>query len=207
MPEPLPHEEYAHLYEDGLKNIEIEKGKLLEAKQEVNLGPLDTDLMSTLTSIFEKLSAAQERGPEEAFKTALEATNAVDAKRFILENLLEGMKRDNQANIQQLITRYQELGLLSKDSPPISPTLTPLQGTIALVERKSILERFGIAVAQLGIATFKAIPKFVEVEPGLTFVGPIPCLSFNLKGKAINGYEILEIARKAASGRWWRKTS
>jgi hypothetical protein len=202
MSEPLSLEEFAHLYEDGLKNLEIEKGKLLEVKQEIKLEPLDTDLMSTLTSIFEKLSAAQERGPEEAFKTALEAINVVDAKKFILENLLEGMKREDNVTIQQLMTRYQKLGLLSEDPPPIPPNQPPLQKTIALVERKSIWERVGIAVAQLSLVAFKAIPKFVDVEPSLTFIGPIPCLSFNLKGKAINGYEILETARKAVSARW-----
>jgi hypothetical protein len=36
-----------------------------------------------LNSIFEKLSASHESGPEEAFKKALEAINAVDARRFI----------------------------------------------------------------------------------------------------------------------------
>jgi hypothetical protein len=93
MPEPLSREEFEHFLRDGLKNLEIEKGRLAaESRRVAELASLDVELTTTLNEVFRKLSNDGRINPEQVFKEAIGALDNLDAKRFLIENLLEAMK-------------------------------------------------------------------------------------------------------------------
>ena len=67
---------------------------------------------------------------------------------------------------------------------------TPMQATIALVNRKSIWERIRTYIAQGAVNALKTVPKWIEVEP---IVSPLPpFISFALKGKGMSAQELIE---------------
>jgi hypothetical protein len=80
---------------------------------------------------------------------------------------------------------------------PAGPDIAPLQVTRALLARKSIWERVATAVAQVAVNALKTVPKWVEIEPHFGFVGPVPMLSFGLRGKGMTIHEFLEALLKS----------
>jgi hypothetical protein len=193
MPDPLPREEFEHFHRDGLKNLEIEKARLAAEQSPLELAPLDADLRATLISILERLAAAAKFDPEQVFKEALGSLDEVDAKRFLIENLLEAVKHGE--SITKTMKRYQDLGLLNTPPSPNAAETNPPGLGRSLVTRKSIWRRAALAVKQIIVNALKSIPKWVEIEPHVTFLGPLPMLSFALKGKGMSIQELLETLR------------
>ena len=120
-----------------------------------------------------------------------------DAKRFIIENALESLKAGK--TIKDTLTKYSELGLITAEGPAPSGNELPLSTTLALVERKSIWERVTTAVIQVGVNALKTIPKWVEIEPHVGFIGPVPHISFALKAKGMTVHDFLEALGGAES--------
>ncbi len=195
MPDIQSQEEFEHLHRDGVKNLELEKGRLAFAQSTHNMQTLDRGLSETLNSIFASLSGEGTSSPEAVFRKALKSLNEVEAKRFVLDNLLESVKRGEK--IREVLVRYGTLGLLPvADSDHQVLDSEPLKTTRALLERKSIWERVATTVMQIGINGLKTLPKFVEIEPHV-HVFPIPGLSFSLKAKGMSVYELFESLRDA----------
>ena len=188
-------EDFQHLHRDGLKNLEIERGRLAEARQRFDLGELDEDLLRKMTDARETLSAKLERGPETVFQFAVQLLGDVDAKRFIIENALESLKNGKKPS--EILTTFSSLGLITK-APSPKPTFDPLATTRALLERKSIVGRVMTALAQIGVNALKTVPKWVEIEPHFT-VFPVPSLGFALKGKGMSVHELFEALRGTES--------
>ncbi len=44
----------------------------------------------------------------------------------------------------------------------------------------------------MAINALKSIPKWVEIKPTITFVGPIPALGFVLEGKGMSIQDLLD---------------
>jgi len=188
-------EQFQHFHGDGLKNLELEKYRLQKERSEVNLLAFDDALQSTLDNIQAKLTDKAAQGPEAVFKETLHSLNEIEAKRFIILNVLEALKKGDK--IGDIIRRYGGLGLIPAKDATGPENTTPLQATRALLARKSIWERVTTAVAQLAINALKSVPKWVEIEPHFGFVGPMPMLSFSLKGKGMNVQELIEILLKS----------
>lgn len=199
MPETPSSEDFDHCHREGAKNLEIERGRLAEARRMSDLGSLDAGLTSTLAGVVERIAQARREGPEAVFKTVLAASDDVDAKRHVIENLLESAKRGD--NITEVLGRYQKLGLLPPPLPvQVQPTPEPV-GT-ALSRRKSIWKRVGMAIAQIAVNAFKSVPKWIEVEPQLTLIGPVPVIGFSLKGKGMTVHDLFETLREGVSAAW-----
>jgi hypothetical protein len=188
-------EQFEHFHGDGIKNLELEKARLEQERLKVNLLNLDDALLSTLTAEQVKLDKAAQ-GPEAVFKQALHSLNEVEAKRFVILNALEAVKRGE--GISKILQRYGDMGLIPARAPaPTDPDIGLLAGTCALLARKSIWERVATTVAQLAVNALKTVPKWVEIEPHFGFVGPVPMLSFSLKGKGLTIHEFLEALLKS----------
>ena len=195
MPDPLPREEFIHFHRDGLKNLEIDRARLVAEGRVSELATLDTELIETLNQVFKKLSDAGRTDPEQVFREAIGALDNLDAKRFLIENLLEALKRGE--GLKETLERYKNLGLI-RVAP--SPNITnPNLASVGkgLVTRKSLWRRVTTAVVQIAVNAFKSIPKWIEIEPQITFIGPIPAVSFTLKGKGMNIQELFETLRGA----------
>ncbi len=195
MPDIQSQEEFEHLHRDGVKNLELEKGRLALARSTFNLRSLDDGLEKTLNNTHESLAGELKSGPEAVFEQALKSLNQVEAKRFVINNVLESLK--NGQKINDVLTRYGGMGLVPPAVPDSTVEDNPFRMTQALLERKSLWERVTTSVAQIGVNAMKTVPKWVEIEPHVGFVGPVPTISFALKGKGMTVYELFEALRGA----------
>ena len=186
--------QFEHFHGDGVKNLELEKARLEQEHLKVDLQNLDVALQNTLAAEHKNLTDKGAHGPEAVFKQALHSLNEVEAKRFVILNALEALKRGEQTGT--ILKRYGELGLIPKRDQNAAE-ITVLAATCALVARKSIWERVATAVAQVAVNALKTVPKWVEIEPHFGFVGPVPMLSFSLKGKGMTIHEFLEALLKS----------
>jgi hypothetical protein len=169
------------------------------------VSPVIPELLETLTAILAHVSPDGPLNADAVFRNGLEAMELIDAKRFVIDNLLEGLKRGEDP--ATLVDRFRKLGLLSNPSATgIQPTI-PSDADVPseFIESKSMLKRWGLAVAQIVVNAIRTIPKFVEIEPSISFVLGVPALSFALKGKGMSIHELFEALR--APGRFYRGTS
>ena len=199
MLETQSQEDFEHFHNDGIKNLKIEEGELAEARSRFNLQNLDDGLQKTLGGARERLEEKSKSGAEEVFRQALKSLNEVEAKRFVIANVLESLK--NGQPIAEILPRYAKMGLA-----PLAPQLqTPVpidekhifEMTQALLERKSLWERVTTTIAQIAVNAVKTVPKWVEIEPHFGFVGPLPTLGFTIKGRGMSVYELFEALSKA----------
>jgi hypothetical protein len=193
MSDILSPEEFEHFHRDGLKNLEIDKMALAEGRQVKALAPLDVELRKTLNEIIAKISSAGETGPEQVFKEGIAALDKMDAKRYLIENLLESVKRGDK--IVDAMQRYKDLGLLSPNSTINEDPQEPKDFGDQLTSKRSIWKRATTAVVQITVNALKSIPKWIEIEPHFAFLGPIPMIMFTLKGKGMSIHDLFETLR------------
>jgi hypothetical protein len=48
---------------------------------------------------------------------------------------------------------------------------------------------------QISVDAFKSISKWIEIEPQVALIGPVPMLSFTLKGKGMSIHDLFETFR------------
>jgi len=201
MTEIQQQEEFEHFHRSALKNLEIDKGLLVQKQPTGSMRILDAELLETLERICADLRFDDQLKPDSVFRSALGAMDAIDAKRFLLDNILESLKAGK--HLPGILQNYQKLGLLR---PPPQGTVREGEEELdkpakEILERKGLMKQFALAVAQIAVNAFKSIPKMVEIEPMITFIGPVPALSFALKGKGITIHQLFETLR--ASGRFY----
>jgi hypothetical protein len=196
MSETQSQEEFEHFHNDGVKNLKIEEGELVQARSRFNFQNLDDGLQNTLRGARQSLEETSWSGPEVVFQQALKSLNEVEAKRFVIANVLESLK--NGQSINQILPRYAGMGLAPQfPAPTLIDEKNPFAMTQALLERKSLCDRVMTTVAQIAVNAVKTVPKWVEIEPHFGFVGPLPTFGFTLKGKGMSVYELFEALSKA----------
>ena len=193
MSDPAIPEDYDHLYGDSLKNLELEVARLERENESPAIAPLDEDLKATVKEIGRKLAAARSAQPETAFRAAIGSLEQVDAKRFLVQNLLEAIKRGEA--VGATLKKYHDLGLLERkvDAGAVA-AVTPSGLGRQLLERKGLLKRVALAVQQIAANALRSVPKWVEIEPHVTLL-PFPSLGFTLKGKGMSIHELYETLR------------
>jgi hypothetical protein len=95
-----------------------------------------------LSKLLDDLAAAQQSGPERIFEFAIAVSNSIDAKRFLIENLLEEVKRG--ADIYELMVGYHNIGLLRANAKPERYKSDDYPVGAALVTRKILWKRVAI---------------------------------------------------------------
>jgi hypothetical protein len=185
-------EEFDHLHRDALRNLDVEKVHLSAATERFHLGGIDDELKRTLNEIREDLSNSS-TGPESVFQRAVAGMSNAERKRFIIENAIEALKSGKSPT--EVVNRFTALGLV----PPLAPNENvieePMRMTQALLERRSIWERVSLSIYQVAVNAVKTVPKWIEIEPHVGFVGPVPTITFGLKTKGMSAYEFLEALR------------
>lgn len=194
--------EFEHFHRSGVKNLELEKATLERKRTSGEMHLIDQELLTTLQKIIWELNPETRLRPDVVFPAALRGIDAIDAKRFLLNNLLEALKSGK--DLKSILENYKRLGLMQNIPAPAAPVPAPAAPADAsasllgkeIQERQGILKRFGLALAQVAVNAFKSIPKWIEIEPQLTLIGGlIPILSFSLKGKGMSIDDLFETLR------------
>jgi hypothetical protein len=202
MSEVQTQEQFDANHRSTVKDLRLEKAELdLYAAKNPTSSVFD-ELTDTLDKILSLVSPEGPLNAETIFRNAIEAMDIVEAKNFMLANLLEGLKRGEKE--EQLISRFRTLGLLKKSAQPNVPKVGEHDADVPAEVNKggSLLKRCGLALAQIAVNALKTIPKWVEIEPSITFVGGVlPSVSLALKGKGMTAHELFEALR--APGRFY----
>jgi hypothetical protein len=201
MREVQSTEEFEHHHEDGVKDLVIEAKSMSELVPDPALVEFDQDLRILLESIVKDLQAGDAPEPKAVFRTAVAGMEAVDRKRFVLENLLESLKHGTPPAVA--VQNLRNVGLIggAPNTPPAPAARAAAAARIAspalgsgIAQRLGKLKSCFLALAQLGTNALFTIPKFVEIEPQITIL-PIPSLGFTVKGKGMSLYELFNLLR------------
>jgi hypothetical protein len=195
-------DEFEFVHRAICKDLALERVSL-EQYAAAPVSPVIAELQETLKKIISLVDVDGALIPDSIFRAGLEAMEVIDAKRFVLDNLLEGLKRGDQPGA--LIERYRELGLLNRLPPKATLSEIPSDAdvTAEVLKGKGMLKRWGLVVAQIVVNAVRTIPKFVEIEPTISLVGPIPVVSFALKGKGMSIHSLFEALK--GPGSFYRK--
>lgn len=124
--------------------------------------------------------------PELVFKNGLNALKRIEQFRFLLDNPLEAVKRDD--SLQNSLTRYSELGLIDfpvshlKEETRNSPWLFNRGVGRVLKKLWESLRDAALTVMEMVINAMKQIPHLISLKPkaqiGVT--GPFPSFSVQI---------------------------
>jgi len=160
-----------------------------------------------LKQIVEDFKKEEKPEPASVFQKGLRALSNIEKERFLVENLLEDIKRGE--SFRNILERYNTLNLSNFETtniPRENATTTRSRNQVTTLPPSSagagdllqqLLERLkkvAIKVMQLLINAMKVIPKFVSVKPIVGFSGPFPTFSFqlDLQTEALNLYELFQ---------------
>jgi hypothetical protein len=204
------NEDFRHQYGDTLKAIKLDRYEIAAELKKNLAGVSIGQSREALDLQFERWDKLQDEiagdlateipDAEIVLKKALRSLERVQAFRFLTENLLEGVKRDQSLN--NTMENYRVLGLLPADFParPEETKNSPWPSNWGvggfLQKIMKGLKKLALNLMQLVINAMKAIPQLAELEirPNIGMVGPFPALTvdFNLKAKGIAINELFE---------------
>jgi hypothetical protein len=151
-----------------------------------------------MDSIIESLKV-EKPDPEVVLRKGLVALNRMHQFRWLVENLLEAVKRDDSMN--NSLMRFASLGLIDAASSSnlmeekrLSPwPFNPGSGRF-LSKLWDRLQRVALIVMELLINAIKVIPKLIALKPkpSIGLAGPFPTfsLSFELEADSITLHEL-----------------
>ena len=215
---PSSEEPFHHAYRDGLRDLELnradneielkaelaapaklaEPAELADPKAKLFRRILLEEYHETIQAVHESLTLPSP-DPESILRRGLTALRRVEELRFLLDNLLEAVKRDD--SLLNSLIRYQALGLVNnrnlvdvQEETRKSPW--PFNRDSGKFLRKLLqrLRKAALIVMEILANAVKVGPKFVALKPkpsiGLT--GPFPTfdLQFDLEAESLTIHEL-----------------
>ena len=114
---PSDEQMFKHMYDDALG--ELERSRMPEPETpepgytwQASQGVLEQEYWKLLDSVITSLKT-DNPDPEVVFRKGLTALNRIEQFRWLVENSLEAVKRDDSLN--NSVRRYKSLGLLEAD--------------------------------------------------------------------------------------------
>ena len=127
------------------------------------------------------------KDPKEVLARGFEALGKVEARQFVVQNILESVKRGESLNLT--LRKFNELGLtdLRLPSPDFESTGAERREKSGglLMKLMGWTRKFTHALFEIIINAIKAIPKFAAIKPSVGVVGAFPSLTFELEGEAV----------------------
>jgi hypothetical protein len=132
------------------------------------------------------------RNANDSFEAGLALLGDAARRDFMLRNVLEAMKRGEDP--RNTVRHYQHLGLLSV-KPPVPEVSSDDAADVRQFQSGAAraalwagkqLKRAMAVVSALTLEAAKAIPKLATLKMGVTFVGGIPCPSFQLEAGSVD---------------------
>jgi hypothetical protein len=154
-----------------------------------------------LKGIVESLKKEEKTEPASIFQKGLTALSDLEKERYLLENLLEAVKRGE--SLRNVLERYNTLKLtnyeisnVARESPTSTKSLPSSSGGAGSLLRQLLgrLKKVAIKIMQLLTNALRVIPKFMSIKPSIGFSGPFPTLSFqlDLQTESLNLYELFQ---------------
>lgn len=195
--DPLKHKNYSLDMENTMLKLVKEKHEMPFTNGDSFPGgeTVYAELISMVEAIPE--DTGKDSTPEQILKSAFSHLQKVDQKRFVLENMLEGIKRGDK--IDTLTKNYQDLGLMTP--PPLNsstinintPTLRPGLGDWLWKIITGPLKKIAIRLMAMIQNALCGIPQFINIKPIVGFTGIFPSLSFQLDADDMNLHEFWEM--------------
>jgi hypothetical protein len=158
---------------------------------------LDSTQESLLLDHFEFLRETANgffdlKDPREVLARGFEALGEVEARQFVIQNILESVKRGESLNAT--LRKFNELGLTDLPLP-----LSDFESRGAGRREKSggllmtimgWTKNFTHALLAIIINAIRSIPEFVAIKPSVGVVGAFPSLTFELEGEAVTIHDL-----------------
>lgn len=125
--------------------------------------------------------------PREILARGFESLGKVEARQFVIHNILESVKRGE--SLDGTLRRFNDLGLTdiqlpSHDSESMGSGRGEKTGRF-LMRIMGFTKEFTHALYEIILNAIKAIPQFVAIRPSVGLVGVFPSLTFELECKAV----------------------
>jgi len=198
---------FEHFHRDGLNDIELHRLRIEEELKTAlsnkgAQGLLFEQYSDMVKGIIENLRLGK-RDPEAVFQNGLGALKRIEQFRFLLENLIEAVKRDESLN--NSLRQYDSLGFFDfkfvdlSEEKRNSPWLSNPGSGRVLRRLWDSLRTVAFTVMDIVANAIKAVPKFVSIKPKPTigFSGPFPTFSlqFDLEADSMTIHELFHVLK------------
>jgi hypothetical protein len=201
---PSAEEQFRHAYYDGLAALErtqlenqVEKAALSVSESPSNrvlLEKFDEMVRGVLESVKREVAEA-----EAILKGGLHALEKVEEFRFLLDNVIEAVKRND--SLHNTLKRYEELGLIPQacladvpDEKPESPWRWNRNAGPFLRKLWHRVRKVALIVMEIVVNAIKVIPKFasLKLKPSIGVAGAFPTfhLQFELDAESVTIHEL-----------------
>ena len=213
MTEGEAADDFQHQYRDRLQAMKLNRYEASELRKGLdNLkreeSPPDVTARGLLLDEYERLhdtiikDLSETSDPQILFERSLRSLDRLERFRFVIDNLLETVKRDDSLN--NILQTYYDVGLITRRAnDPTLPTEKrvnpwPWNRSAGDFLRKIMrgLKKLALTLFEILVNALKAIPRLAEIEirPNVGISGPFPTIQFDfdLKAKGITIHELFE---------------
>ena len=191
---PSPEEMFEHMYRDGLRDLERNRDQnkldLQYAKSSADTPRAHVVMIEQYDYMIDdviKSLTVERPAPELVLKNGLTALRRIEQFRFLLENLLEAVKRDD--SLQNSLIRYSALGLIDFPVSDLSevkrqspwPFNSGAGGVLTKLWGR--LRNAALTLMELVTNAINRIPQLISVKPkaSIGVSGPFPTFSLQLE--------------------------
>ena len=204
------------------KDVELDYFHGQSIKKDAETDPLKLIIADDILNLLEDLKNAviKSTSPEEVFKTAFKGLNQLEQKQFVIDNLMEGIKRGEKPSI--LLKRYEQIGIFqvgevhreslqdqrgpgaklqemnSRDNDSFEQQAKEMGSFI--YKCKQVLKRSALTFCSLACAAMKNIPSYIKFEPTIKLGPGLSSISIGLSSDADFTLQDFIDAVKMA---WW----
>jgi hypothetical protein len=150
-----------------------------------------------LQGVVDELIQGNGSSPRLVIQKGLEAFSKVEAKAFVIWNILESIKGGK--SLSQTLKDYYDLGLTE-----VNPEQTPLglhrpepKDSVFLVGLLKTFKTVGEIILNLVVSAFRCSAEMVGVKPSVGVAGWFPTISFTFESESVTGKEVWEHIRTA----------
>jgi hypothetical protein len=208
--ETMSDEEFSHYLHNALNALKGLKGEKEDVstyeKPNVVKEALQNDLDHLFDDIIKDVSPTGTADPRAVMNKALAGLSKVEAKRFVLQNLLEAIKAgigSETINVTTILQRYNHLGLTTIDFDSDKTKTQQYQTDGANTEGfgkfiQGLLKKaFKMALTLMEIIknAVKKVFGSIGIKPIIGATGAFPSLSFQIEVENLTTAEFFEVLR------------
>jgi hypothetical protein len=157
---------------------------------------LEHEIYDSLVEVVKELAADEPLTPQAVLRIGLSGMSRAEEKQFLVQNLLESVKRGNK--LTDTINKYRELGLTDVDTEADSPAYNP---SAERAKNGAFLNRLGRQIKRFAVRLLKIIVEALRllglekagIKPSLGLAAGMPSFSLEIDIEAVTIQEFLDI--------------